>query len=191
MFEEAKDIHASQIARIHIDELRGDFLPSLGFNFLKTFYQGIIGKNGIWSFVYIDKGEIGGFVIGTRDINDLFKEALKANFFRLTFFVGIQLILNPFLIKYVLETYLYPKKDAGPKAELVVIAVLKKFQGKGIGKKLISKLEKVFRKDGIKIYKLTVHKYKTATKFYEHLKFNKIGEFSLYDKIWCIYAKKI
>ena len=37
-------------------------------------------------------------------------------------------------IKNVLETFLYTSKDKGPKAELVVIAVLDKYQGQGIGK---------------------------------------------------------
>lgn len=191
MLQEAKLIHVPQITQIHMAELAGDFLPSLGFNFLKTVYEGIIGKKGIWSIIDIENGKVKGFVIGTRDINYFFREALSANFFKLIFYLCIQLISTPLLIKQVFETYSYPKKDTGPKAELVVIAVSKKSQGDGIGKMLISELEKVFKKEDIKVYKLTVHQDKNSVNFYEHLEFKKKGQFSLYGKLWYIYEKTI
>ena len=191
MIAETKYIHAPQITSIHISELRGDFLPSLGFNFLQSVYQGVIGRKRIWSFIYIEKGEVGGFIIGTSDMGYFFKEAMRENFLKLAFFLLIKLILNPFLIKNVLETFLYPKKEIGPKAELVVIAVMKKFQGKGIGKKLMLKLEEVFQENKVKNYKVTVHQDKKANSFYEYLNFKRVGEFSLYGKIWYTYEKTI
>lgn len=182
---------AKSISLIHSEALAGDFLPSLGFNFLSTFYSGVLLKPGVYGFGYDDKGKMVGFVVGTSDSSSFFSMALKAKFLKLSFCLLLQLIKNPLLIKNVLETFLYTSKDKGPKAELVVIAVINKMQGKGVGKKLVQALEEAFITDGINEYKLTVHADKSAVQFYEHLKYNRIAKFKLYGKIWYVFSKKI
>ena len=179
------------IALIHSTALEGDFLPSLGFNFLNTFYSGVILKDGVYGFGFEDKGKVVGFVLGTRDSVDFFSLALKSKLLKLSFFLCLQIIKNPLIVKNVLETFFYTSKDKGPKAELIVIAVKQNYQGKGIGKKLTQALEGEFVKNNIPEYKLTVHADKAAVQFYEHLKYSKISSFNLYDKLWYVYSKKI
>lgn len=182
---------ALRVAHIHNQALAGDFLPSLGEKFLTSFYQGIIQKHEVFSFGFFDNNKIIGYVVGTKNIRQLFRVALKSKLISLTFYLLLAVIRKPILIKKVLETFLYPQKDSGTKAELVVIAVINKFQGKGIGKELVRKLEKAFLNESINRYKVTVHADKNAVKFYEHLKFNYISSFNLYDKMWYIYEKEI
>ena len=184
-----QDIKA--ITEIHREALKGDFLPSLGFNFLSTFYSGVLGKPEVYGFGYKKQGRVVGFVLGTSNSESFFGLALKSKLISLSYFLILEIINNPFLIKNVLETFLYTSKDKGPKAELVVIAVLDKYQGQGIGKILTQALEQGFSNDGIKEYKLTVHADKAAVQFYEHLKYNRISSFNLYGKLWYVYAKKI
>lgn len=179
------------IAKIHTSSLAGDFLPSLGFNFLETFYDGVIGKGGVYGFGVFKDGRIRGFVVGTRDSSKFFSLALRSNFVKLSFLLLIKLVKKPSLVRNVVETFLYPKKDAGPKAELVVIAVDKDYQGKGVGKLLIEALESAFRKKGVKHYKLTVHADKKAVGFYEHLGYSRISKFFLYGRMWFVYEKEI
>lgn len=179
------------ISRIHMNSLKGDFLPSLGIDFLTAFYEGIIGKPGVYGFVYEEKGKVYGFVLGTKDSEKFFSQALRANFAKLTFLLVLQLIKKPWIIKNVLETFLYTKKEGASKAELVVIAVRKNYQGKGAGKLLVRALEGAFKKDGISHYKLTVHADKRAVGFYEHLGYSRTTQFSLYGKIWFVYEKEI
>lgn len=179
------------ITKIHTSSLAGDFLPSLGFNFLKTFYDGVIGKCGVYGFGVFEDGKIHGFVIGTTDSSKFFSRAIKAHFLKLSLLLTVRLIKNPTLVKNVLETLRYSKKAVGPKAELVVIAVDEDYQGKGVGKLLIEALESAFRKEEIKRYKLTVHADKKAVGFYEHLGYSRRAKFSLYGKIWYIYERKI
>lgn len=179
------------IAQIHTKSLSGDFLSSLGIDFLTVFYEGIIGKPGVYGFAYEENKKIHGFVLGTKDSEKFFSLALRSNLLKLSFFLLFQLIKRPKLVKNVLETLLYPKKDTGPKAELVVIAVSEKSQGKGVGKQLVKALEKVFKKDKIKRYKLTVHADKKAVGFYEHLGYSRISTFRLYGKMWFVYEKEI
>lgn len=191
MIVSLKRTHSPQVAKIHQKALAGDFLPSLGFAFLKTFYEGIIGKPGVYGFAYEEDEKILGFVVGTSDSKIFFSQALRARFIKLSFLLLIQLIKRPQIIKNILETFFYPKKDTGPKAELFVIAVDRKFQGKGVGRELVEALENAFRKDGINRYKLAVYANKKAVGFYEHLGYSRISNFRLYGKMWYVYAKEI
>lgn len=178
-------------AKIHKEALKGDFLPELGENFLKELYKSLLSQKNTYGFYASKNKEIAGFVIGTNDSSSLIKNALLVNPISMLTSLLISLIKNPSLIKNTLETLLYTQKDSGPKAELVIIAISKSFQNQGLGKKLISALESKFKQQNIKNYKLTVHAKKPAVKFYEHLKFKKIGKFNLYGKLWYIYEKKI
>lgn len=179
------------ITKIHSKALAGDFLPSLGFKFLRTFYEGIVGKPGVYGFLFEEDGKIQGFVVGTRDSSNFFWQTLKSRFLQLALLLFIQIIRKPSLIKNVVETFLYPKKDAGVRAELVIIAVDRNYQGKGLGRQLVDALEEAFGKTGIKLYKLTVHANKKSVGFYEHLGYSRTAEFSLYGKMWYVYEKSI
>ncbi len=191
MITSAKYTDLFQITNLHIQGLSGDFLPSLGSKFLQTMYEGIIGKPGVYIFVDKAKARILGFIIGTSDMDYFFKQAIKNNFIKLSLLLILQILRNPLLIKKITETFFYPKKDIGPKAELVVLVVDKAHQGQGIGKKLINSLEQEFTKRSITRYKLTVHADKYAVLFYKHLGMRRISSFQLYDKMWYVYEKNI
>ena len=180
-----------RIAQIHKEALAGDFLPSLGINFLEVFYEGVLKRPGIYAFGWKEKDGVVGFVLGAKDSGRFFKDAIKSQFFRLFLLASLQIIRRPIIVKKIIETFLYPNKDVGPKAELVVIAVSKKHQGSGIGKKLVTALEGAFKNTKIKEYKLTVHADKKAVGFYEHLGYFRISSFKLYDKMWYVYARKL
>lgn len=182
---------APQIAKIHFVSLPDNFLPSLGIDFLEKFYEGIIEERGVFGYVDVEGKKIRGFILGTDDMNDFFIKALKNNFFQLTHQLVLKILKKPIIIKKILETFLYPKKEVGPRAELIVIAVLKRWQGQGIGKRLIATLEKKFLQRTIKKYKLTVHADKKAVYFYEKLGYRRLSSFNLYDKMWYVYDKKI
>lgn len=191
MVTQIKESHIKAITSIHIQSLKGDFLPSLGNYFLETMYRGLIGRSGVYGFVDLEKLEVIGFIIGTKDMDKFFKTAIKANFLKLSLLLLLRILRSPKILKKILETFLYSKKDQGVKAELVVIAILKKWQGKGIGRKLIKSLEDKFITEKINKYKLAVYSDKKAVRFYEKLSFNKVSNFNLYGKSWYIYEKKI
>jgi len=191
MIAPLKKEHTAQVAEIHQSALSSDFLPSLGFSFLKTLYDGIAEKPGIFGFVFMEKNEVEGFVVGARTTNTFFREAIKSHFFKLVFYLGLALIKKPAIITKIFETLFYPSKSDGSSAELVVLAVDKKFRNKGVGSSLIKSLEKEFRKVKIKKYKLTVHADKKAIYFYEKLAYDRKSAFTLYDKKWYVYEKKL
>ncbi len=183
--------YIKEVAEIHQEALKGDFFPSLGINFLKTFYEGVFKNSDLYGFGIFQGRKLCGFVIGTKDSGKFFSEVFKSRFLKLSLIVFIQLLKNPNHLKNILETFLYTKRVEGPKSELVVIAVDRNFQGKGAGKLLVNALESAFKKDSIRSYKLTVHADKKSVGFYEHLKFSRISSFNLYGKMWYIYEKEI
>lgn len=191
MIKPLSSLNVSEIAEIHLKALEGDFLPSLGFNFLKTFYSGIVGKKEVYAFGVFEDDKLQGFVIGAMDSKKFFLAAFKANVLKFTLLLLFQLLKKPALFKNTFETLLYPNKTSGPKAELVVIAINKSFQGKGAGKNLVKILEKEFRERRVTRYKLTVHADKGAVGFYEHLGYQRISSFHLYGKMWYQYEKKL
>ena len=119
------------------------------------------------------------------------KNILKKRFLEFSLLIAYQIIKNPRLLKNVFETLFYTKRESGPKAELVIIAVDQKHRGQGIGKTLIKALEKIFLENKIREYKLTVIAGKEAVGFYSYLKFRPIGYFNLYGKRWLVLEKNI
>lgn len=187
----AKLNQASEIAKIHSQALSGDFLPSLGINFLNLFYEAVLDEKDVYGFVCKENKKIVGFVLGTGDSKSFFSKALKNKFFPLSIELLKKVIENPKIVKNIFETLLYPGKDIGPKAELVVIAVLNNYQRKGLGKKLVEALENTFKDNKIPAYKLTVHSDKAAVGFYERLGYRRLSTFNLYSKMWYLYMKSI
>jgi len=186
-----KEDHIPDIVKIHSISLKSDFLPSLGNNFLTTLYKSVLKNEDVYGFVTIDQKKIVGFIIGTKNMKKYFSSIFKSNFLKLSFYLSIKLIQKPFLLKNVIETFSYSSKDIGPPAELIVIAVLKKYQNKGIGRMLVEAIEKRFKSEKIKNYKLTVHADKKAVYFYEKLGYHRLSQFNLYNKLWYIYEKKL
>lgn len=183
--------NAQEVAKLHIKVLPNDFLPNLGLGFLTIMHSGVLSQKGVCGFGYKENGKMIGFIIGVQNSEKLFSGVIKNKIFPLTFCLCFQLIKNPFILKKTLETLLYPKKEKGPKSELVVIGVLEKYQGKGVGRKLVEALEKDFRQKSIKKYKVTFYAEKSAKYFYNRLGFKKISQFMLYNKLWYLYGKHL
>lgn len=186
-----EDSYLVKIANVHVKSLKNDFLPSLGEKFILTLYKGAFKSSDSFGFVALDNKKVVGFVIGTKNMKAYFSSSLKSNFLRLGYLLGVRLLKTPSLLKDVVETFTYSSKDVGPPAELVVIAVLKKYQSMGIGRKLVEALEKKFKNEKIKKYKLTVHADKKAVYFYEKLRYHRLSQFNLYNKLWYVYEKRL
>lgn len=191
MISPFKHEHIVDVVRLHSSALRGDFLPSLGQAFLTSFYRMLINEPNTYALVYCQKRQVQGFVIGTNNMALFFKNILKKRFLQFFLLIAFQIIKKPQLLKNVFETLFYTKKESGPKAELVIIAVDQKHRSKGVGKTLIKALEKNFLKNKIRQYKLTVIAEKKAVGFYNYLKFRPTANFNLYGKRWLIFEKNI
>lgn len=194
MLREANKSDIQALAKIHLQELRFDFLPSLGEKFLLLLYRNLLENKTVYIYVAEQKSNIQGFIVGSKNFNKVFKNILLKNFIQYVMIIIPQLILKPFLCKNVFETIFYVKKEGEdvPEAELIIICVASRYHHKGIGKKLVFLLEKVFYKKNVKNYKVsTTDKNIIANLFYRSLGFVYHHNFFLYGKKINLYVKQI
>lgn len=181
-----------QVARIHKNALPEDFLPSLGEEFLEILHRSAVDEQETWTFVFVEGSIVKGFVMGTVNFKNLFLKTLRYNGLNFALIIFKRIMRNPSILLKALETLLYPLKEkSSVEAELVVIAVESGTQGKGVGGRLVKRLEQEFRKRKVQEYKVTtLKKYKAAINFYKKLGFKLAREFSLYGKAWNLYVKR-
>jgi len=163
---------ATQIAKIHKQEINQGFLSQLGIKFLTKLYEAmILSKN---SFVVVAKknDKIIGFISGCTNIKEFYKDFLK----KYTFWAIIILLpkfLNIKTIKKIVETLKYSKKEEDlPKTELLVIAVEKKLHGQKIAIKMFKFFISELKDRRIKKFRVVVgENLSRAIGFYEKVGF--------------------
>lgn len=179
--------HAERIALIHAEALAGDFLPSLGANFLKAFYQAALRSQAVSGFAVLVQEEMVGFILGSSDTRQMFREVIVRAPLALAWAAIPALLRRPALLRNVAETFLYPRREAADSifAELVVIALQPNHRGCGAGKMLVKALNESFCQQGIVTYKVSVlHNNANALRFYQQLGFQAHNTFRLYGKEW-------
>ncbi len=194
MLRQGKKTDVAALVKIHYHELQSDFLPSLGEPFLRLLYESFLQNADVNILVIESDHKVRGFVIGSRNFNRVFKKIVLRNFVKFALLIIPHIFQKPVILKNVFETFLYPKKESPvvSDAELIVIAISKKYHRKGFGKKLIHALEKSFTTQKVYQYKLTVNKNNMAANaFYNTLGFKKNHEFFLYGKKLILYTKHI
>lgn len=170
---------AREIAKIHKEEIGKGFLSSLPLAFLEKLYSAAIESDFV--VVAEEGGKIIGFMAGTADIKKLYSNFLKKYFFHSVIFLFFKIFSFSSLRK-ILENLLYPKKEQDlPKAELLTVAVIKEFQGKGLAGEILEVFLREMKNKGIKIFKVVVgEELKPAIKFYEKNGFKFVKNIALH-----------
>lgn len=170
----AKIEEAKEIANIHMDELATGFLSSLGLSFLSLFYKSIILSPFGFAIVAIDNDRVIGFISGTMDIKKFYKFFIKKYFVSFFSILAVKLF-KPSVFKGFLELLFYPEKIKSPDipaSELLTIAVLSDYHGKGIAQNLLCEFANEMEKRGVNCFKVVVgESLKRAIKFYENAGF--------------------
>jgi ribosomal protein S18 acetylase RimI-like enzyme len=181
-----------QVARIHASALAGDFLPSLGQNFLKVFFRTAIKLPGTIAIV-VEDDAVAGFVLGCLDSHSFFYDVLKRAAPQLAMAVILPILKKPALLFKAIETFMYPKREnSNVKAELLIIAMDNNRRHQGGGRILVEQLDREFLAHSIHEYKLTVlQENANANRFYQDLGFKQAGTFSLFKKPWLLYERLI
>ncbi len=181
-----------RVARIHGNALSGDFLPSLGQNFLRVFFRAALKVPGCIGFV-VEDDEPTGFVLGCLDSHSFFYSVLRKAALQFAFAVIIPILKHPTLLLKAFETFLYPRREVSKaSAEVLIIAMDSGRRHQGGGRLLVQQLEKEFLARSVPIYKLTVLKENSnANCFYQSLGFIQTGSFVLFQKPWILYERTI
>ena len=173
-----------QIVLLHQQYLRSGFITSLGRRFLLILYKHILESDSSFCVVAKKKNRVIGFVTGTENVSDLYREFLKKKFL-VSCLVLLPQILNPKIFRGIFETFTYPRKRPPsinfPKAELLTIVVSEEFQGMGVSHLLFEALKEEFKRRNINEFKVTVGSgLKRAIRFYEKMGCEKKGEIEIH-----------
>ncbi len=185
---------SKECAYLHYDSIKGSFLCEFGPFFLQKLYEGLAKSKNCTGYVYISNLEVVGFITGSRNMDGFMKGLILKKFLVLIPPVVSRLLNKPYLIRNVLETFLYSTKSDidNVKAELVSIVVKKGYRGEGIGRKLFNELVSSFREQDISSFKVMVDKGNvSANKFYEALGFGLGPIFNMYGKSINLYTYSI
>lgn len=183
--------------RIHRIEISQGFLSSLGNKALALLFLHA-SENRFGKFLVArdaTSGHIAGFLLGTIDTDSFYKQFLYNKFFEAILVLAPKLMSLDKLRK-VLETLSYPTKKKLkilPKPELLDIAILKQYQGKGVAQLLFHTFAKKLYAAGYDEFKITTgEKLVGAQRFYEKLGAERAGEIEVHKgQKTIIYIYKI
>jgi GNAT superfamily N-acetyltransferase len=182
---------AQEIAEIHCEALADDFLPSLGKSFLTAFYRNILSFNIGFGVVFEKDHHIAGFAIVTEDTKLFYKTLLSKHFWELTPKVLWALMKKPSLIKRLLETLFYGRRESSEldtEAELMVIVVRKDYQHQGIASRMLHFLNNELSLRGVKSYTVRTYAETTASNsFYTAKGFKRHDSYLMYNREWNVY----
>ncbi len=174
-----------QVVSIHKKAFNDFFLTQLGDKFLWLYYYTVSKNNKGILIGYYEDDNLLGFSCATTLSRGFYKALIIENSIKYGIF-GIKLIFTkPCSLLRILKNFSKSNKsikDDGNYAELLSIGVYPGIQGSGIGKQLLTELERQLSFNGIKLLSLTTDFYKNdkTIGFYKSLGYEIMYEFIAY-----------
>jgi len=172
-----------KVVQIHIRAFKGYFLTLLGGKFLQIYYSHFIHKKRRYAVVATIDGEPVGFIAGTSETGDFYKELYKKNFFVLFKLLVFAFIREPGVRTKILSKYKHiwralksklglgrssPASSGTVNCRLLSIAVDPAFQGKHVAPVMQKYFLECLKNDGIEKVGLSVLKEnERAIQFYK------------------------
>ena len=171
-----------QAVRIQIQEIPKGFLSSLGEKPLTLIFSHIASSRfGIMVIAKeADHGRVIGYVFGATNTRQLYKDFLVKRTFQAVFYF-LPKLLSWERIKKAFETLLYPVQKRGQNtkdcdAELLDLAVIQAYQGKGIAQRLFEGFTSQCRARNIGCFEIpTSEGLARAHRFYEKVGAYRVG----------------
>ncbi len=177
-----------QIVKLHLSTLKESTLNQLGKKFLAIVYKTIIADSQSIFLVLRNEGKIIGFLAATQNSAYFYKNIVRQNFLQLTLEVTRQTLKNPSLFFKIINWLLFKKNHPEYPAELQFIAVSEKYQGQGLGTKLIKALNSHFKGKNVSHYKVgTWASNQNSNGFYQHLGFQKLYQENILGILFNFY----
>ena len=138
--ERASSRDADPISRLHYQSIKTGFLASLGENFLRSLYRGLIEDPTAVVLVARDPGgEVVGFVAGSADTKTSFRRILQKRFLAMGISALPAILAVPGRTREAFETLRYGsmEEEELPPAELMSMAVDARVRSQGLGRRLV------------------------------------------------------
>lgn len=191
MIEKLEQRDIDQLVRLYRRELPG-FLSDLGDDFLKRFYQASLSIPKMYTIVEKQNEQIIGFATFVTSVKELYFRTISQDI------LGFAWIFLRYFITHidktikVLQAFTYPgfREDI---PELLTIVVDKNHQGKGIGRKLFSRVSEELAKKGVKEFKISTYACMRANGFYKKIgcKFDRSFNFLSEKMNYYIYKTRV
>lgn len=184
---------APSIARVHRTAIEG-FLPSLGDAVLTHVYAAACTAPETVGLVAEWGGDVVGFVLGTRDLRQLFRHVMVRRGIGLGVAVFWALLRRPGNLGRILETLRFPGRGASrstrpsAQAELVAIGVLPLHRNRGLARAMVHRLSLELARLGVSSYAVATYaSNRQAGHLYRGLGFEVVDEFEMYGRTWIRY----
>ncbi len=174
---------SSTLAEIHLNSFYDFFLSSLGKRFLITFYKACIKSKGAINVVCsTNDGVTIGFALASIKSDGFYRNILFGNLFTFTMEAVRLLFSRPKALLRLALNLSKSGSDVGDAAELLSIASLSEYSGKGVGKLLIDTIESRLKDRQCKAITLTTDYYnnENVIGFYQNRGFKIESEFVTY-----------
>jgi ribosomal protein S18 acetylase RimI-like enzyme len=145
--------HCAQVASLHLEQLSTGYRGRPGLRLLQTYYAALVQSDGGSGFVAEQMGPAGaqhgavvGYVCGLWDPaavrSTLLRDALRAQWPKLAFWTGLQVLIRPRLISELVGRWRVAERRPVPRQayELRPIVVDATMRRNGIGAQLVDAL---------------------------------------------------
>lgn len=176
------------ICDIHKKELSESVLNKFGAKLLKLLYYSFPKNRNNIVIIAKHNKKVVGYLVATTNINNFIKKSFLNNFFSINFEV-LRLCLTNFKLFPLFIGYFFikhPKRISS--AELQFIAINHNYQNRGLGKLLLSTLNREFRKENVfQYYVGTKALNQKSNIFYKKNKFKQIYSEEIFGDVFNYY----
>ena len=134
-------IDIDRVAFLHHAAMGESLWAKLGVSFLRTLYQGLINSDRFLGFVYMEDGEVKGFIAGSMDADRMMSEVFSVSWLPLGL-AALPGLRRPSVLLRLLETARYFDKST-PGASIPAESLFCSFTPELRGKRISGHINKV------------------------------------------------
>ncbi len=185
--------HASQVARLHCDNLTG-LLTRLGYRATVAHYRACAATPLATAFVFLDQGRVEGFVAGAANPARLKREIPRRKPWSVLTGLLAGLLRRPSAALDLFQNLARPPAAAyDPEApELTYLAVSAQARRAGVGRELVEAFARSLAARGVEAFELSVDSdNQGAVRFYEKMGFVPLGEYREFSTLHRRYRLRL
>ena len=123
---------AARVAELHEAAMGNSLWAKLGHRFLTELYKGLVDNPRFIAFVYVEDGQIGGFIAGSTDAEAMMKEVFRSRWIVLGA-ASLPNALKPAVVKHLIHTARYfDASGADVRAESLFCSFVPNLRGKRV-----------------------------------------------------------
>lgn len=184
-----QNVDAARVAELHQAAMGNSLWAKLGHPFLAELYRGLIDNPRFLGFVYMEDGQIGGFIAGTTDAATMMREVFRSRWIVLGV-AAWRNALRPSVLRHLIHTARYfDASGADVPAESLFCSFVPNLRGKRVSGHINKVLFDDLLSRGVKAVKVTTEvDNEGANRQLQSWGFEDRGRFTFYGKDMVTYV---